>query len=142
MGTATTRLVSAGGIGGSAASPIRPDNASPVGGASQMQGGHASAAASAQTPLKVALCSIVGSTSYATGGDTVDWTRTGFDSIIAVIPLGIVNTLAASLRCLEYDHDNSKAMIRQSGGSGAIMSQVTAATDQSGCSFRCLVIGT
>lgn len=142
MGAATVKLINQGGAGGSAAFPVRPDNASRVGGSSQNQGGHASGNTSAQTPYKISLVQITPSASYATGGETVDWTQVGFDSVLAVIPYGLVGRLAANLRVLEYDHANSKAMVRASGGAGAVLPEAANASDQSGAQFVALVYGT
>jgi hypothetical protein len=143
MGAASALLRSTAGTSGSAAVPVRSDNASIVGGGSSMQGGRNGAPVSGpNTPLKMSTVTLVPSSSYATGGDSVDWSACGFDSVLAVIPLGHVSVLAANLSVMEYDHANGKLKVMKFGGAGAALAEAANASDNSTARFHALAIGT
>lgn len=144
MGAPTTKLVSRGGAGGSAAYPTRDDIASPSSGGQQNQGGRVAGltAAGGNVPLKWNVVQITGPASYTTGGDAPNWNSVGFASnsdVIAVIPLGPV---AGSVgKVMEYDHANNKLKIMVSNGA-AVLAEVANGSDQSAAVWYAMVVGT
>lgn len=73
--------------------------------------------------------------SYATGGYSLTAADLGLQRI------DFVDAGASGGYVPEYNYSTNKLLVRWSGGSGAVLSQVTNATDLSAVTFRLYVLG-
>lgn len=100
--------------------------------------------------VKMALCTITGSASYATNGDTMPDCSTagtlgseGFQSVIGIIQMGATATADCEFRAV-YVHSAfspTAGKVRITNSEDAAPAEVANATDLSASSWQVLIVG-